>query len=168
MATSNITLRLGRLTDAASIAVMSRELIETGLGWSWTPARVVRSIRNRDTVTLIAVDGARMVAFAIMHFGDEHAHLNLLAVRPSHQRNGIGTRLVDWMMESAHVAGMVTVSLELRAGNDAARRFYRALGFDDSAFIPGYYRGREMALRMIRELRPANLQPVTWSMPKKA
>ena len=75
--------------------------------------------------------------------------------------------MVDWLMESARVAGMATVSLELRAGNDSARRFYRALGFDDSAFIPGYYRGREMAVRMIRELRPADLQPVPWSMPKK-
>ncbi len=168
MPTSNIALRLGRLADAASIAVMSRELIESGLGWSWTPARVVRSIRNRDTVTLIAADGARMVAFAIMHFGDEHAHLNLLAVRPSHQRKGIGTRLVDWLTESARVAGVASISLEMRAANDGARRFYRALGFDDDAFIPGYYRGREMALRMTRELRPANLQPVQWSMPKKS
>jgi len=166
MVARNITLRFGRLADAASVAVMSRELIESGLGWSWTPERVARSIRNPDTITLIGADGARIIAFAIMHFGDEHAHVNLLAVRPSHQRTGIGTRLVDWLMESAQVAGIATVSLELRTSNDDARRFYLALGFTEAAYIPGYYRGRETAVRMARELRPANLQPVQWSMPR--
>jgi ribosomal-protein-alanine N-acetyltransferase len=163
MAARNITLRFGRLADAASIAIMSRELIESGLGWSWTPERVARSIRNGDTVTLIGADGARTIAFAIMHFGDEHAHLNLLAVRPTHQRTGLGTRLVDWLMESAQVAGIAMVSLELRTSNDDARRFYLALGFTEAAYIPGYYRGRETAVRMVRELRPAGLRPVQWT-----
>jgi ribosomal-protein-alanine N-acetyltransferase len=167
MAARNITLRFGRLSDAASVAIMSRELIESGLGWSWTPERVARSIRDPDTVTLIGADGARIIAFAIMHFGDEHAHLSLLAVRPAHQRTGIGTRLVDWLMESAQIAGIATVSLELRTSNDEARRFYLALGFTEAAYIPGYYRGRETAVRMVRELRPADLQPLQWSIPRK-
>lgn len=165
MVARNITLRFGRLADAASIAILSRELIESGLGWSWTPERVARSIRNRDTVTLIGADGTRIIAFAIMHFGDDHAHLNLLAVRPTHQRTGLGTRLMDWLMESAQVAGMATVSLELRTSNDDARRFYLAQGYTEAAYIPGYYRGRETAVRMVRDLRPANLQPVRWAWP---
>ena len=66
------------------------------------------------------------------------------------------------------MAGVASIPLQLSAAIAGARRFYRALGFDDDAFIPGYYRGREMALRMTRELRPANLQPVQWSMPKKS
>ena len=167
MAARNVTLRFGRLADAASIAVMSRELIESGLGWSWTPERVARSIRNSDTVTLIAADGPRIVAFAIMHFGDEQGHLNLLAVRPSHQRTGVGTRLVDWLMESAQVAGIAAVSVEMRTSNGQARRFYLSLGFTDTAYIPGYYRGVETAVRMVRELRPPNLQPFQWSMPRR-
>src|SRR5256885_495122 len=81
MNAKNITLRPGRPTDAAKIAAMSRDLIETGLGWSWGPERVARSIANKDTFTLLACDRDRVVAFAIMYFGDEHAHLNLLAVR---------------------------------------------------------------------------------------
>jgi len=70
-------------------------------------------------------------------------------------------------MESAQVAGIATVSLELRTSNDDARRFYLALGFTEAAYIPGYYRGRETAVRMVRELRPANLQSVQWTWPGK-
>jgi ribosomal-protein-alanine N-acetyltransferase len=168
MVARNITLRFARLGDAASIALMSRELVESGLGWSWTPERVARSIRDRDTVALLGVDGARIVAFAIMHFGDERAHLNLLAVRPTHQRHGVGTRLVDWLLESAQVAGIATISLELRSSNDEARRFYLSLGFTEAEYLPGYYRGRETAVRMVRELRPPNLRPYRWQVPGRS
>ena len=166
MNAKNITLRPGRPVDAARIAAMSRDLIESGLGWSWGPERVARSIANKDTFTLLACDRDRVVAFAIMYFGDEHAHLNLLAVRPSHHRLGIGRRMVEWLIESAHVAGVATIHLELRAANTIARSFYRALGFTESAYIPGYYRGREMALRMMRVLRKPGAPLPAWPAPK--
>ena len=166
MNAKNITLRPGRPADAGRIAAMSRDLIETGLGWSWGPDRVARSIANKDTATLLACERDRVVAFAIMYFGDEHAHLNLLAVRPSHQRLGIGKHMVGWLMESAYAAGIATIHLELRAANTAARSFYRSLGFTESAYIPGYYRGREMALRMVRMLRRPGAPLPVWSAPK--
>jgi ribosomal-protein-alanine N-acetyltransferase len=162
MNAKDITLRPGRPGDAARIAAMSRDLIETGLGWSWGP--------ERDTFTLLACDRDRAVAFAIMFFGDEHAHLNLLAVRPSHQRQGIGRRMVEWLVESAKVAGIASIHLELRAANAAARSFYRSLDFAESAYIPGYYRGREMALRMMRVLRTPGVPLPAWpglKLPKR-
>jgi len=166
MNAKNITLRPGRAADAVRIAAMSRDLIETGLGWSWGPDRVARSIANKDTSTLLACERDRVVAFAIMYFGDEHAHLNLLAVRQSHQRLGIGKHMVEWLMESAYAAGIATIHLELRAANTAARSFYRSLAFTESAYIPGYYRGREMALRMVRVLRRPGMPLPAWSAPK--
>ncbi|MGB5079303.1 MAG: GNAT family N-acetyltransferase [Burkholderiales bacterium] len=162
----NITLRPGRLADAGRIATMSRDLIEAGLGWSWGPDRVGRAIANKETFTLLACDRERLVAFAIMYFGEEHAHLNLLAVRPSHQRLGIGRRMVEWLIESAQVAGIATIHLELRTANTIARNFYRSLGFIESAYIPGYYRGREMALRMMRVLRKPGVALPAWPVPK--
>jgi ribosomal-protein-alanine N-acetyltransferase len=166
MNAKNITLRPGRPEDAARIAAMSRDLIETGLGWSWGPDRVARSIANKDTSTLLACERERVVAFAIMYFGEEHAHLNLLAVRPSHQRLGIGKHMIAWLVESAYSAGIATIHLELRAANYTARSFYRSLGFTESAYIPGYYRGREMALRMVRVLRKPGMPLPAWSAPK--
>ena len=106
-----------------------------------------------------------------MEFGDERAHLVLLAVRPSHRRLGIGQRLLDWLLESARVAGMASIHLELRAGNDAARRFYRAMGFYETVLVPGYYRSgegrKEGALRMLRVLRNPGPVPYTWRPPNR-
>jgi len=156
----NITVRFATLADAGEIAAMSRELIETGLGWTWTQARVARNIASTSTVTLAACEAERLVAFAIMYFGDDHAHLSLLAVRRPWQRVGIGRNLVAWLEESGLVAGIGTIRLELRASNRGARRFYERLGFQEVARMPEYYGGVETAVRMARDIRRGLAGPV--------
>jgi ribosomal-protein-alanine N-acetyltransferase len=148
-----LNLRLATPEDADEIALMSRDLIEHGLGWSWTRARVARNIKHRETTTVMACYSQRVVGFAIMRFGDQHAHLNLLAVKPAAQRAGVGRALVRWLEESARVAGITGIHLEVRATNLDARRFYRALGFQELALLPRYYRGIESAVWMARDLR---------------
>jgi ribosomal-protein-alanine N-acetyltransferase len=157
---ANIILRLATPADAGDIAQLSRDLIETGLGWTWTRSRVERNIRSASTVAITACQGDRLAGFAIMYFGDEHAHLNLLAVRPDRQREGVGRHLVGWLEESALVAGVGTIRLELRATNRAARRFYEHLGFTEIARVAAYYAGVEDAVRMARDIRRAPLGPL--------
>ena len=171
-----ITIRLAEQRDAQTIAMMSRDFIEAGLGWKYDAARVMRAIKDRETLAVVACESGKgaargaLTGFAIMEFGDERAHLVLLAVRPSHRRLGIGQRMLDWLLDSARVAGMASIHLELRAANDAARRFYRAMGFYETVLVPGYYRSgegrKEGALRMLRVLRSPGPVPYTWRPPK--
>lgn len=168
-----LTLRIAEPGDAQPIAEMSRDLIESGLGWRYDPAHIQRAMRRRETVVLAAAGRQTYVAserpllsgFAIMDFGDERAHLVLLAVQPAQRRRGIGRRLVEWLIESALTAGMASVHLELRADNAAGRRFYRALGFSETVLTPRYYDGREAAMRMIRVLRAPGPLPLAWRPP---
>ncbi|MBE7417880.1 MAG: GNAT family N-acetyltransferase [Ideonella sp.] len=149
-----VTLRLADAGDADILARMSRDLIEAGLGWRYRADRVRRLIARRDTVVLVACAGLGGVAgFAVMQFDDEHAHLLLLAVQPSHRRQGLGRRMMRWLLQTARVAGMVSVHLELRATNLPALQFYRALGFAQTLVLAGYYEQREAAIRMMCLLR---------------
>ena len=171
--TTAVTLRLAEAGDARAIAEMSRDYIESGLGWRYDPAHIQRAMRRRETVVLAASERQTYVArerpslsgFAIMDFGDERAHLVLLAVQPAQRRRGTGRRMVEWLLESAVTAGMASVHLELRADNAAARRFYRALGFSETVLMPKYYDGREAAMRMIRVLRAPGPLPLSWRPP---
>jgi len=147
------------------MAQMSRDLIETGLGWSYDAPKIARLIANADTVALVACDAQGLAGFAVMQFGDERAHLVLLAVRPSSRRQGVARRLLAWLLDSARIAGIAELSLELRAGNADARAFYRTMGFSDAGLLPGYYRKREPALRMLRVLRSPGETPTTWQAP---
>jgi len=162
---ADISLRLARRIDAPTLAAMSRDLVETGLGWQYRTERVSQLLRDPETVTVVAGDRGRTVGFAIMRLGDERAHLVLLAVRPSHQQRRIGTRMTEWLVETAATAGMASVHVELRAGNRAAYRLYRATGFTETLRLEGYYRGRETAIRMMRLLRRPGIAPQTWSPP---
>ena len=146
------TLGLARAADARDIAEMSRDLIEKGLSWSWTPARVQHFISGTESSVVVARRERHIAAFAIMHFSDEVAHLNLLAVAPEYRRQGLGSQLMSWLTATALEAGVFRINLELRTGNDSARMFYECLGFDQLGVIQGYYQGREAALRMSRRL----------------
>ena len=146
------TLCLARFEDAEEIAVMSRDSIEGGLSWSWTPTRVRRSIVSRDSSVVVARREDRVAAFAIMYLGDEVAHLNLLAVSGRHRRQGIGRRLIQWMSETCLEACVLRIDIELRANNEGARAFYERLGFEALNVVQGYYQGVEPALRMTKRL----------------
>ena len=153
MVPSAVTLRLASAQDAPAMAAMSRDLIEAGLEWRYSPARIARLIERPDTIALVACDASGLQGFAIMEFGDESAHLVLLCVRPTQRRLGIGRRLLDWLLESARVAGIASLHLELRADNGEAYAFYRRFGFSETIVVPGYYGGRIAAIRMLRILR---------------
>jgi ribosomal protein S18 acetylase RimI-like enzyme len=150
---SQLTLRPARQCDAPELAALSLAFIEHGLRPSWTTARIARHIRHAESVVLTATSLGMLAGFAIMQFGDDTAHLNLLAVVPAHRRRGVGRRLVVWLEDSALIAGTFLIELELRARNRAARAFYESLGYREVAFLPGYYQGVEDALRMQHDVR---------------
>jgi len=149
---TDMVLQPARLRDAAGIAAMSRRYVEAGLSPAWTVDRVMRSIRHRDSMVLTATWSRGLAGFAIMQYGDTSAHLNLLAVDPAYRRKGVGRRMLEWLEAAARVAGTFVISLEVRAGNSPATRFYESLGYRQSGFIRGYYEGIEDAIRMRRDL----------------
>jgi len=153
----DIQFRLAKVTEAGHLAVMSRDLVETGLGWSWTPSRITRHIRSPESIVLVANCRSRIAGFAIMRFGSEEAHLDLLAVKPDYRRAGVGRMLIEWLEESALVAGVSIIYLEVRADNSAAQRFYESLGYRRVRQLQGYYRGTETAVCMAIDLWEARV-----------
>jgi len=165
MAAASITLGLASQGDALALAQMARDYIETGLGWSYQPRRIGELIRDPDVTALVARDARCLVGFAIMSFGDDRAHLVLLAVHPSRRRRGVARRLLDWLVESATIAGVASIHVELRADNAAAYAMYEAAGFAETFRVPRYYRGRETAVRMLRVLRAPGVTAPAWQPP---
>lgn len=153
------TLQLATAGDAPAIARLSRDRIEHGLEWSWTAPRVLRSIQDAETNVLVAVAASRVIGFGVMKYREEDAHLLLLAVQADSAGLGIGRSLVAWLEEAACTAGLGRVLLESRASNAGARTFYRRLGYAEGEELPGYYQGRETAVRMTKALRIERAAP---------
>lgn len=141
-------IRLARRADATDIAAMSRDQIETGLGWSWTESRVRLAIESRETNVAVMGESGRLIAFGIMAYREDTAHLLLFSVRPDHRRRGLGRELLRWLEAVAVTAGIPRISLECRRENAPARNFYADQGYHEMAIHKGYYQGREDAVRL--------------------
>ena len=141
-----------RLGEARVLAAISQRYIEHGLDWRWRTASIAAAIRAADSRVVVARSDRSAVGFAMMSFDFESctAHLQLLAVLPSHRRRGLATQLLGWLEVIAKRGGIARVELEVRERELPARALYRRLGFREVARLPGYYQGREDALKLAR------------------
>ena len=147
------SLQPARIADARRLAVMSQQFVEAGLRPAWSASRITWHMRHPESIVLTARYGGGTVGFAIMRYGDDVAHLNLLAVDPAHRRRGVARKIMTWLEETALTAGTFIIGLELRATNQEAFAFYAALGYRELGRVSGYYQGVEHAIRMARDVR---------------
>lgn len=154
------TLRPAHRSEAALIARMSRSLVEHGLRWRWTPRRVRQAIGDKETLVVVATVAGELVGFAIMKFGDDNAHLHLLAVDPRHRRRGIATALLEWLETDCRTAGMQGIRVEVRIQNKPAREFYAQLGYGTLGQIRGYYDQIESAAVLVKPLVRSDNPPI--------
>jgi [ribosomal protein S18]-alanine N-acetyltransferase len=153
-------ITLADAVHARSIAEMSREYIEYGLGWSWTQARVIKAIHDMDTNVAVMQERGGVIAFGIMRYGEQRAHLVLLGVAPAQRKRGLGAQMMAWLEKSAVIAGLERVQLEARADNPDAIAFYLEQGYSQAGTVPGYYRGAIDAVRLEKPLwMPAGAAP---------
>ena len=160
MEIASTVLDLASRDDAASIARLSRDEIERGLDWRWRPPAIRRLIADPEVAVLCArcriesrsAAGILLGGFGIMEFGNDRAHLVLLAVEPGLRRRGLARRILCWLEKSARTAGIGEIRLEVRVDNTGARQFYAVEGFRRGDYLPGFYQGRKSAYRMIKTL----------------
>jgi [ribosomal protein S18]-alanine N-acetyltransferase len=152
---SNYNIGLAVPSEANRIALLSRDIIEYGLHWAWTPKRVQTSMRDPSTNVVVARELSEVVGFVLMNYADDYAHLLLLGVAAKRRRQGVATALMSWLEETLKVAGIYRVCAEVREENSAARAFYQALGFEEFALTQWYYQGIENAVHVAKELCPA-------------
>jgi ribosomal-protein-alanine N-acetyltransferase len=150
--TRHFEIRLASQRDALQIAEMSRQLIEVGLGWSWTPGRILRSLQDRNTNVAVAHDGGRIIGFGIARYRPDEAHIALFAVERASRRRGVGTALIKWIEDTALTAGIGVIYLEARLNNVTGRAFYRKLGYREIRIEPGMYSGIESGVRLAKDL----------------
>lgn len=82
------------------------------------------------------------------------ARIYSLVVDPAQRGLGLGRRLVMSAERAARAAGLVTMSLEVREDNAAARALYARLGYVERQRLPGYYDDGGDGLRLRKVLRP--------------
>jgi len=104
-------------------------------------------------IHVAASDKRIIVGYTVCWRVLDELHLLNVAVHPGHRGGAIGRRLVEAVLDDGRETGARVVYLEVRAGNVAARRLYRRLGFRDLGVRRAYYGPGQDAIVM--ELRLA-------------
>jgi [ribosomal protein S18]-alanine N-acetyltransferase len=136
-AVDSIVLEPLRWWHLPDILVLEEELFAPEC-WSeelfWSE---LAQIENR--CYLIALDGAEIVGYAGLATGSEEAFIQTLGVTASHQRRGVGARLLVALLDEARRRGAERVGLEVRADGPVAQRLYARHGFEAVGRRRGYY-----------------------------
>jgi [ribosomal protein S18]-alanine N-acetyltransferase len=104
----------------------------------------------------------RMAGFLCVLVGEDGiAHITTIGVAPEHRRRGLAECLLDHLDQALIERGISSVVLEVRVGNRAAQRLYKACGFTLTQRISGYYNDGEDGFLMVKalsgDLRPADI-----------
>ena len=136
--TSQVTLRPMRWLDVDQVAAIDADVFGA-TAWSvaafWSELAGVPATRKY----VVAVDGAEVVAYGGAAFGLDDADVQTIAVARSHQRTGLGRRIMDDLIAASAERGCGQLFLEVRADNAPAIELYKHLGFEQISVRTSYY-----------------------------
>ena len=115
-----------RLADVPTVHEIERLSFST----PW-PAHAFEQelIGNRMARYLVARAGERVVGFGGIWLMVDEAHITTFGVHPEWRRRGVGRQLLIALAELSEEMRASRMTLEVRAGNQAAQELYRRFGF---------------------------------------
>jgi ribosomal-protein-alanine N-acetyltransferase len=137
-------------------AVMAIE--EVSFPTPWSRGMFIEDFPRDFSDTLVAAgEGDEVLGYAVCWTIAGESHLLNIAVDPARKREGIGRALLSECIRRASRAGASLIFLEVRAGNEAAKRLYRSMGFAVRGIRKGYYTDTgEDAVILDREVRKSD------------
>jgi ribosomal-protein-alanine N-acetyltransferase len=154
---TGLEVRVMKASHISEILEIEKTLFST----PWTRGMFEQEVAGTSvddvpgSYAVVATLGGRVVGYAIAWFIELGVHLMNIAVRKEFQRQGIGKRLLNDLIETASAAGKRIIVLEVRTSNAAAQAFYRRFGFESVGVRPDYYADSgEDAILMAAHLLP--------------
>ena len=110
----------------------------------WSKATFQSEITdNRFAHYLVARNRQGAVGYGGMWVILDEAHITTLAVVPEYRKQGLGSRLLRFLMDLALHLGAVKMSLEVRTSNAEAIRLYEKNGFVKRGLRKQYYQDED-------------------------
>lgn len=134
----SIRVRDAEVSDVDAIMRLETATFPTD---AWSRDVMLAELASPHTLYLVVHSDDELVAYAGLSApsGAEQADIQTIAVDDTHRRLGIGTLLVQQLLDAARARGAREVFLEVRADNPAARTLYERHGFAEVAVRPRYY-----------------------------
>lgn len=141
-----ITIRQAAEPDLEAIAALEAQSFSN----PWHPDTFRSLLTQERARILVGEDPDQgVVGYAVVWWVLEQAELANLAVGEEFQGRGIGSALLDKVIEFAGMRGIETLFLEVRMSNETAFRLYEKRGFQQIAVRKGYYQNPREDARIL-------------------
>lgn len=116
------------------------ELEEATFSIPWSRADFEREIKeNSMAIYYVAAEEGKILGYAGMWHVVTEGHITNVGVLEEMRGRGIGSMLMEKMMETARKKKMTGMTLEVRMGNAPAQALYHKFGFRAEGVRKNYY-----------------------------
>lgn len=112
----------------------------------WKPQNLKSELQNVSSKYIVAKENGEIVGFAGIWYSVDDAHITNIVVRKSYINKGIGSLLLEKLIELAKTKTSLT--LEVNTKNEIAQKLYLKYGFKNLGIRKKYYDGIEDAYIM--------------------
>ena len=135
---SAIVIRAASAADIPEIAGIERQAFSDP--WSATSFKEALAHSAVFFATARRSDAADVLGYVVAWFVADEGEIANLAVAPAGWGQGVGRGLLDAALAEGLAREARTMYLEVREGNERARRLYASAGFEEVGRRRGYYR----------------------------
>ena len=119
----------------------------------WSENSIASELNNRLSLWFVAVQEEQVIGYVGSQTVLGETDMMNIAVHPNHRKHGVGTELIEHLIEALALRGSHSLMLEVRISNEAAISVYKKLGFTEVGCRKNYYRNpKEDALILRKEL----------------
>lgn len=116
----------------------------------WSEEGFRESLYQTQALLRVVEVGGCIAGYYIFYFSDDEGELVNIAVHPEFRRQGIGTAMIEDLLEKGMSLGVKQFVLEVRMGNSKAISLYKKQGFSLMGIRKGFYtKPTEDALVMV-------------------
>ncbi len=135
--------------DLDDIVKLEHDLFTT----PWSRRSIQTSLEHGAGISLVIEAEKKLIGYAFLIIVLDEAHLTNIAISGKYQKQGIGQKFIEYIIENVRVINCKYIFLEVRASNIPAINLYRKNGFFNVGIRKEYYTdNKEDAILMTKLL----------------
>ena len=130
------------------------DLDQKSLKGLWTKNQWEKELTEpkRICIGVIDIESKKLLGLCSAWFVKDELHITSIAVHPIHQRKGLGGVLISNLIRRSKSLKTKIIYLEVKDTNEAAKAFYKSMGFKIVGKRSNFYRDGSDALLFNKQL----------------
>lgn len=118
----------------------------------WTPSILKSELESSFSRYVVAKEVDNIVGFAGIIILPDDVEITNIVTKKTERKKGIGTLLLEKIIEISKETNKEIISLEVNEKNDSAIKLYTKFGFEKVGLRKRYYNGIDNAIIMSRKI----------------